>query len=208
MKKLIIVAIFLSLLILAGNSKLFDKSKIKGTYVAFTVDTEYDFPPVLNTERGIDEGLPIILSMFDQHNVKATFLATGELAKNRPEIIKEIYDRGHEVGSHSHNHKSIKAMTKSEIKNEIILSSNAIENAIGIRPVSFRAPGHSACNELMILLQENGYLVEASAEKVNFYPYHPDENNWISEGNMSILRVPVSHTPSYFYPQQHTIDPD
>ena len=200
MKKLIIVAIFLSLLILAGNSKLFDKSKIKGTYVAFTVDTEYDFPPVLNTERGIDEGLPIILSMFDQHNVKATFLATGELAKNRPEIIKEIYDRGHEVGSHSHNHKSIKAMTKSEIKNEIILSSNAIENAIGIRPVSFRAPGHSACNELMILLQENGYLVEASAEKVNFYPYHPDENNWISEGNMSILRVPVSHTPSYFYP--------
>ena len=40
---------------------------------------------------------------------------------------------GHEVDSHSHNHKSIKAMTKSEIKNEIILSSNAIENAIGIR---------------------------------------------------------------------------
>jgi Predicted xylanase/chitin deacetylase len=200
MKKLIIFAILISLLILIGNSELFNKTEIKGTYVLFTVDTEYDFPPVLNTEKGLDEGLPVLLSLFEEHNVKATFLVTGEVADNRPDVLKEIHQRGHEIGSHSYHHKSIKAQTKSEIENEIILSTNAIEKAIGVRPVSFRAPGHSACNDLMILLQDHGYLVEASAEKINSYPYHPNETDWTSEGNMSILRVPVSHTPAYFYP--------
>lgn len=200
MKKLIIFTVFISLLLLIGSSDLFNKAEIKGTYVLFTVDTEYDFPPVLNTEKGLDEGMPILLSIFEEHNVKATFLVTGEVADNRPDILMDIYQKGHEIGSHSYHHKSIKAQTKPEIENQIILSTKAIENAVGVRPVSFRAPGHSACNDLMILLQNHGYIVEASAEKINTYPYHPDENDWILEGNMSILRVPVSHTPAYFYP--------
>lgn len=200
MKKKIIFIVFISVLILIGSSELFNKSEIKGTYVVFTVDTEYDFPPVLNTEKGLDEGIPILLSIFEEHKVKATFLTTGEVADNRPDVLKQISQKGHEIGSHSYHHKSIKAQTIPEIETQIILSTNAIENAVGIRPVSFRAPGHSACNDLMILLQDHGYLVEASAEKINYYPYHPDEKNWTSEGNMSILRVPVSHTPTYFYP--------
>lgn len=200
MKKLIILAISVSLLIFIGSSELFNKADIKGTYVLFTVDTEYDFPPVLNTEKGLDEGIPILLSIFEEHNVKATFLVTGEVADNRPDVLKEIYLKGHEIGSHSYYHKSIKTQTNSEIENQILLSTKAIENAVGVRPVSFRAPGHSACNDLMILLEEQGYLVEASAEKINSYPYHPDKNDWTLEGNMSILRVPVSHTPAYFYP--------
>jgi len=200
MKKFIIPIIFISLLILVGSSELFNKAEIKGTYVLFTVDTEYDFPPVLNTEKGLNEGIPILLSIFEEHDVKATFLVTGEVAENRPDLLKEIHQRGHEIGSHSYYHKSIKAQTNLEIKNQIILSTNAIVNATGVRPVSFRAPGHSANNDLMTLLQDEGYLVEASAEKINYYPYHPDENNWTLEGSMSILRVPVSHTPAYFYP--------
>jgi len=200
MKKLIIFAILILILIFIGNSELFNKAEIKGTYVLFTVDTEYDFPPVLNTEKGLDEGIPVLLSIFEEHDVKATFLVTGEVADKRPDVLKEIYQRGHEIGSHSYHHKSIKAQTYPEIENEIILSTNAIEKAIGVRPVSFRAPGHSACNDLMTILQDQGYLVEASAEKINFYPYHPNETDWTSEGNMSVLRVPVSHTPAYFYP--------
>jgi peptidoglycan/xylan/chitin deacetylase (PgdA/CDA1 family) len=200
MKKIILITFLISLILLIGYSELFNKAEIKGTYVLFTVDTEYDFPPVLNTEIGLDEGIPKMLSLFEEHNVKATFLVTGEVADKRPDILNKIYQNGHEIGSHSYHHKSIKSQTEADIENEIILSTNAIENAIGKRPVSFRAPGHSACNDLMILLQEKGYLVEASAEKINYYPYHPDENDWTSEGNMTILRVPVSHTPSYFYP--------
>ena len=76
MKKPIIFAILISLLILIGNSELFNKAEIKGTYVLFTVDTEYDFPPVLNTEKGLDEGIPVLLSIFEEHDVKATFLVT------------------------------------------------------------------------------------------------------------------------------------
>lgn len=200
MKKVIAFVLIILFLVIVGSSELFNKNDINGTYVLFTVDTEFDFPPVLNTERGLDEGVPLLLSIFEEHGVKATFLVNGDVADKRPDVLKSIYEKGHEVGSHSYHHKSLKAMTKYEMENEVILSTKAIEKAIGVRPVSFRAPGHSACNDLMVILQNEGYHVEASADKINFYPYHPDENNWNSEGNMSILRVPVSHTPAYFYP--------
>lgn len=200
MKKFLFIG-FILVLALILSFEIFNESESKVTYVVFTVDTEYDFPPVLNTEKGLDEGIPILLSLFEEHNVKATFLVTGEVADNRPSILRDIYQKGHEIGSHSYHHTSIRDKTRSEIENQIILSTKAIENTIGTRPVSFRAPGHSASNDLMELLEQNGYLVEASADRINSYPYNPNKNDWLLEGDMNILRVPVSHTPSYFYPQ-------
>ncbi len=200
MKKLFFVIFILSLVLIL-SFEILNESETKVTYVLFTVDTEYDFPPILNTEKGLDQGIPILLSLFEDYNVKATFLTTGEVADNRPEVLMDIYQRGHEIGSHSYHHTSIKDMTRSEIENQIILSTKAIEKAVGKPPVSFRAPGHSACNDLMILLEEKGYLVEASADRINSYPYRPDKKDWTIPGDMNILRVPVSHTPSYFYPQ-------
>jgi len=45
-----------------------------------------------------------ILKLLNEFNINATFFCVGENVKKRPQLYKEILDRGHAVGNHSHNH--------------------------------------------------------------------------------------------------------
>ena len=52
------------------------------------------------------DAIPRFLDLFDQHGVKATFFMIGRDAarsENR-KIVREIAERGHEVGNHSFTH--------------------------------------------------------------------------------------------------------
>jgi hypothetical protein len=49
------------------------------------------------------------------------------------------------------------------------------------------------------ILEKNGYLIESSAYKGDSYPYNPSANDWQVQGEMEILRVPVSNAPDYLY---------
>ena len=41
----------------------------------------------------------------------------GQLALRQKELVKEIYDRGHTIGSHTYDHKNLKKLDKNvEIK--------------------------------------------------------------------------------------------
>jgi len=52
------------------------------------------------------------LQLLDQHGVKATFFMLGELAEMRPEQVKAVQARGHEVASHTWNHVNYKEHQK------------------------------------------------------------------------------------------------
>jgi len=169
------------------------------TYVIFTVDTERDFPPILNTYKGMDEGIPILLDIFDQYDIKATFLVTGHVAKMRPDTVKLISEE-HEIGNHSLYHlEPLYTLDYDEKIRRIEESTSILEGITGKEVTSFRAPGHSCDSELLEILQDHGYLVEASAYKGDSYPYHPSTDDWTKIGDMEILRVPVSNAPHYFY---------
>jgi len=166
-------------------------------YVLLTVDTEPDLPPVLSSYKGMEEGLPIILNLLDQHNVCATFFVLGETAEVYPDTIAELA-LNHEVGCHSLYHEDMRTLSYQE-KTERVEKATAILRKVTGDVTSFRAPGHSCDTELLSILSQNGYSVEASACKQFFYPYRPSEENWLDKGTMDFLRVPISHTPSYFY---------
>lgn len=42
-----------------------------------------------------------ILDLLDEYNAKATFFLVGIWVDKYPELVKEIHDRGHEIGNHS-----------------------------------------------------------------------------------------------------------
>ncbi|MHC1605380.1 MAG: polysaccharide deacetylase family protein [Candidatus Methanofastidiosia archaeon] len=168
-------------------------------YVVITVDSERDFPPVLDTYKGIDEGLPRLLELLDKYNATATFFVTGNLAIMRPDAVKDI-SKKHEVGNHGLYHiEPLSTLGYEEKYNRIKISTEIIEKVVEKKIVSFKAPGHSCDTELINILEEFGYLTESSAYKGDSYPYHPSETDWTAQGEMNILRVPVSNAPSYFY---------
>jgi len=91
----------------------------------------------------IDECVPRILELCDQLHVKATFFVLGMLAKSRPRLVRSIAARGHEIASHSLNHKLLHRMTPGELLEDLRGSKRLLEDLAGSEVTGFRAPEFS-----------------------------------------------------------------
>ena len=82
-----------------------------------------------------------ILDLLDKYSIKANFFVLGQCAEIYPDILKEIYDRGHMIGNHSYSHsREIGDFQKSE---------DVIFKIIKVRPKFIRPPylNVSLCGE-------------------------------------------------------------
>lgn len=84
-----------------------------------------------------------ILEQLDLRNIKATFFCLGKIALDFPHVIKKIESGGHEIGSHSHAHKWVNKMTPAEFREDTRQAVSALEDLIGKKIKSFRAPAFS-----------------------------------------------------------------
>ena len=100
-----------------------------------------------------------ILSILENYNVKATFFIIGKYAKIDPELVKEIFEKGHIIGNHSFSHPNFIHLSEQEIREEIKRTSEIIYEIIGKRPAFFRPP-FGACSPLMVeILREKDYQI-------------------------------------------------
>lgn len=90
-----------------------------------------------------DRFLDHILEQLSVYDIKATFFCLGKMAMDFPHVIKKIASGGHEIGSHSHAHKWVNKMTQEEFREDTRQAVFAIEDLIGRKVKSFRAPAFS-----------------------------------------------------------------
>ena len=106
--------------------------------------------------------VPHVLDLLDKWNLKITFFIVGQdaaLEKNQ-DYLKEITNRGHEVGNHSFHHESwIQTYSNKQLEKEIRDAEMHIVKATGTTPVGFRGPGFSWSSELLEVLADKGYLI-------------------------------------------------
>lgn len=105
--------------------------------VALTFD---DGPSTPYTEQ--------ILDVLKKHNVKATFFLLGSNVVKHPEIVRRIYQEGHDIGNHSWSHQRLVFKTPSYIREEIENTDQAIRNTGFEGTIHFRSPYG---NKLIIL---------------------------------------------------------
>lgn len=94
-------------------------------------------------EVRIYEGVRRILNELDRRNLKGTFFCLGWLAEKHPTIIKEIADKGHQIGVHSYQHELSHRFTPKQFLEDTMKAKNLIESVIGKKVNIFRAPGFS-----------------------------------------------------------------
>lgn len=104
-----------------------------------------------------DRILDHILELLEQHNQSATFFCLGKLAIDFPHVVKKIASHGHEIGSHSHAHKWVNKMTPEEFMVDTQTAIQALEDVIGEKVESFRAPAFS-------IGESNKWAIEILAE--------------------------------------------
>ena len=65
------------------------------------------------------------------------------MAVEFPDVLKKIANAGHEIGSHSNKHLWVNKMTRQEFAEDTRIAIGEIENLIGRKVKSFRAPAFS-----------------------------------------------------------------
>jgi peptidoglycan-N-acetylglucosamine deacetylase len=109
--------------------------------------------------------VPLALDILDKAGVKLTFFVVGSDAAtpaNAP-LLRRIVDRGHEIGNHSFEHEPwLHRLSPKQLEAEVVHTQEAIAQATGKKPLGFRGPGYSWCPELLELLEQQGYLYDAS----------------------------------------------
>jgi len=124
-----------------------------------------------NLESNIDK----IIDICAEYNVKSTCFVLGKLAQNKPQIIKKLYNAGHEIASHSYNHKLIYNMTAEEFDEDTKRTCQILESLTGEKIVGFRAPSWSV-NETNLewfydVLYSNGIEYSSSVYPAKTYMY-------------------------------------
>lgn len=96
----------------------------------------------LTIDDGPSDDTPAVLDLLDRHGARATFFVKGELARQHPERVRMMLDRGHSVANHSDTHPagSFWCLPPSRIAREIDGCSDALASIADAPPRWFRAP--------------------------------------------------------------------
>jgi len=135
----------------------------------------------VNYEVRIHNNTDFILDILNKYNRKATFFILGWIAEKHPNVVKKIYDAGHEIGCHSMQHQLVHKFTPKNFKEDTVNALNVIENVIGEKIIMYRAPAFSITKDTpwaFEILNEVGITHDSS-----IFPAHHDYGGFPSFGN-------------------------
>lgn len=89
------------------------------------------------------ESLEPILELLEKHGHLATFFVLGQVAEKYPELIKKIFDSGHEIASHGYSHTPLFELNEPQLKREVEITNAILEKITNSKPKGFRAPNFS-----------------------------------------------------------------
>lgn len=171
-----------------------------------TVDVDY-FP-------GSEVGIERVLSLLEGKGIKAAFFIAGKFAEEYESVIKEINDKGHEIGCHGYSHgvdlsENFVDLDVVEQRNRIEKASDVLREIVGYDVKIFRAPYAKVNSDTIKVLEELGYKCDSSVTTMRFdfgfgvgnnikaffaptRPYHPSKQNIFKKGDSKVLEVPMS----------------
>ncbi|MCI8609707.1 MAG: polysaccharide deacetylase [Firmicutes bacterium] len=118
----------------------------------------------------MEDGLPRLLDVLDEYGVRATFFILGAMADEYPEKVKEIGDRGHEIGCYGYYHENLATMTLEEQRKTLEAAKKRLEEATGKAVTAFRMPAGEMTEETLGLVKELGFTYSSSLSD-NDIPY-------------------------------------
>jgi len=114
-------------------------------------------------EISLAVGYPRVLKLLEELELKATFFVEGWNALHHPERVRELVNRGHEVGVHGWVHEKFAALDAIQAERVLVDALAAFRNA-GLAPTGFRAPGGIRGVHTEALLTALGFAYDSSID--------------------------------------------
>lgn len=117
-------------------------------------------------------GVPRILALLEEYDLPATFFIPGVTAERYPAMMESIIESGHEIGHHSHTHRSATTFSASDERADFERALAALAK-YGVTPVGHRAALWEASWRTPELVAEYGFLYDTSLQDAD-RPYRLD----------------------------------
>ena len=149
-----------------------------------------------------DAYLDKILNLLKTSEEKATFFCVGKMAEEFPEVIRRIAAEGHEIGCHSNVHTWLNKMTQEQMRQDTREAVDSIEQCIGQKVLSYRAPAFSIGENnkwALEILAENGIerdssIFPASRDFGGFPNFGCNEPALVTYNGIQMKEFPISIT--------------
>lgn len=106
-----------------------------------------------------------ILDELKRLGVRATFFVIGENAEHHPDLVRRIWEEGHEIGSHTFTHPNMGAVSIRRARLELNATQRILQSILGRSTLLFRPPYNadaepSSAEEVrpIIIASQLGYL--------------------------------------------------
>lgn len=130
------------------NIDVYYKGNVDDKIIAFACNVDWG-----------NEYIQPMLDVLSEHNIKITFFVTGRWAENNPELLKSIFDEGHEIGNHGYEHLEYDKLNYEKNKEQILAAHEVIKKILGIES-RFFAPPAGAYNQYTVMAAKDiGYEV-------------------------------------------------
>jgi len=109
--------------------------------IAKAINNNFKYISLTFDDGPLAKETPVVLAALAKEKVRATFFLIGKNASRYPEIVKQIFGQGHEIGNHTLTHADLtKLASVAEVLHEIAETQKILKGITGKNPKSFRAP--------------------------------------------------------------------
>jgi peptidoglycan/xylan/chitin deacetylase (PgdA/CDA1 family) len=114
--------------------------------------------------------VPRILRVLDRTGIRGTFFVPGYTAERWPDAVRSIRDAGHEIGHHGYLHEGSRSSPGEAAAGEadeateearLVRGLEALDQALGVRPIGYRAPNWEMTYRLPSLLARHGFRYDS-----------------------------------------------
>ena len=158
---------------------------MKKTKAIFTVDVEEyfharnlsaAFPREVwdRQQTTVARNVRRLLALLREHGASGTFFVLGWIAERYPDLVREISNDRHEIGSHGYDHAVIGELTREQFREDVRKTKVLLERITGQPVISYRAPCFSISKKTMWavrILADEGYRVDSSIFPVRRIAY-------------------------------------
>lgn len=107
-------------------------------------------------------GVPKILELLREEELKATFFVPGWTAEKYVDRLEAIVAGGHEVGHHGYLHEWIDPDFPEKEREALEKGLDALHRTVGVKPAGYRSPAGETSQNMIGLLKEYGFLYDSS----------------------------------------------
>ncbi|SAM01288.1 hypothetical protein [Absidia glauca] len=104
---------------------------------------------------------PFSAKLYDylkENNIKATFFVIGGQVIQYPDLLKRLYNEGHEIGVHTWSHQLLTSQTNEQIIAELKWTELAVKQVIGVSPKLMRPPYGDIDDRVRDIVKQLGFI--------------------------------------------------